>query len=222
MKNVLITGISGIIGCVIAKDLEKDYQIYGLDLKQRQDANIRLADISDFNQVRTVFGKLPQLDAIIHLAADAYPFAAWNLVLQHNVVGTRNIYECAKEFNVKKVIFASSTHVVGKYPGYPFKINNSQRKLSVDDPLRPDEFYGWSKASGEILARLYFDLYDISTTVLRIGHVLVPGQKRDLDLEKLELTNADLMKFVRKGLVETGFNAYFAVSEHEEGFLESI
>lgn len=214
MKTILITGHAGIVGTILSDNLTADHTIIGLDKSD--------CDISDFNSLKSFFAKCPKIDVIIHLAADAYPFASWDLVLQHNVVGTRNIYEMAKLMGIKKIIFASSTHVVGKYPGYPFKIDNLGRKLTVNDPFQPDEFYGWSKASGEILARLYFDLHGIYSTILRIGHVLAPGQKKDLDLEKFELTNDDLVKFVHRGLSETGFHTYFAVSDHQGGFLELI
>ena len=41
--------------------------------------------------------------------------------------------------------------------------------ISPRDPVRPDGFYGLSKAFGENLAQLYWDRYRIETVSLRIG-----------------------------------------------------
>ena len=52
-------------------------------------------------------------------------------------------------------------------------------KLDQDSPLRPDSFYGLSKAYGELLARLYWEKHAVESVLIRIGSVLpeVPNER---------------------------------------------
>jgi len=219
MKSILLTGISGLLGNILFQGLKDQYDISGLDLKVSPNEHNFQADISDFDSLVKVFELIPPLDAIVHFAADPYPFAHWDLTLQHNVIGTKNIYECAKRFNVPKVVFASSTHVVGKYPGYPQKIDG-KTFLTTTDPVRPDEFYGLSKAVGELNGQMYSDLFGISSINLRIGHTTA-NTNPDHDLDKLELYEDDLIDIVQKSIeASIKFGTYFAVSDVPGRFLD--
>lgn len=62
---------------------------------------------------------------------------------------------------MRRVVFASSNHVIGFY--------EQGARLDADAPLRPDGYYGLSKAYGENLSRFYYDRYGIETVCLRIG-----------------------------------------------------
>ena len=62
---------------------------------------------------------------------------------------------------VKRIVFASSNHVTGFY--------RQDEVITPQDPVRPDGFYGLSKAFGENLAQLYWDKHGIETVSLRIG-----------------------------------------------------
>lgn len=219
MKTILLTGISGILGQILYKSLKEQYEIYGIDIKSTDPNHVYEADVSNFDQLKSVFDQLPRLDAIVHFAADPYPFAHWDLTLQHNVIGTKNIYECAKVFNVPKVVFASSTHVVGKYPGYPQKIEGKEF-VKTSDPVRPDEFYGLSKAMSELNGQMYSDLFGISSINLRIGHTTADTSP-DHNLDKLELYGDDLVDLVQKSLeADIKFGIYFAVSDNPGRFLD--
>jgi NAD+ dependent glucose-6-phosphate dehydrogenase len=218
-KKILMTGASGILGGILAGRLASEYEIHGLDKTAAPGAGVGAVDISDLDRLREAFGRLPGLDAVVHFAADPYPFASWELVLKHNIIGTRNVYECCRLHGVDRVVFASSTHVVGKYEGYPFRIEGKGR-LTPLDPMRPDGFYGLSKAVGELIARTYHDLHGIASICLRIGHVSA-GQPPDPDLEKLELEPDDLVALVRAGIEsKIGFGVYFAISDVEGSFLD--
>jgi uronate dehydrogenase len=79
-----------------------------------------------------------------------------------NILGLHHLYEAVHKCGVKRVIYASSSHVVGFYP--------KPRSWSTPSmPLRPDGFYGMSKAFGEALSRYYYDRFGIETVCLRIG-----------------------------------------------------
>lgn len=100
------------------------------------------------------------VDAVVHLGgvSTEQPF---DPILQANIVGTYNVYEAARRHGVKRIVFASSNHVTGFY--------RQDETIDATMPVRPDGYYGLSKAFGENLARFYFDRYGLETVSLRIG-----------------------------------------------------
>jgi uronate dehydrogenase len=105
-------------------------------------------------------GLLADVDAVVHLGgvSTEQPFDA---ILPANIVGVYNLYEAARVHGVRRIVFASSNHVTGFY--------RQSEVVSPLDPVRPDGYYGISKAFGENLSRFYFDRYGIETVCLRIG-----------------------------------------------------
>jgi uronate dehydrogenase len=103
---------------------------------------------------------LAGIDAVVHLGgvSTEQPFDA---ILPANIVGVYNLYEAARKQGVKRVVFASSNHVTGFY--------RQDEVIDGTMPVRPDGYYGISKAFGENLSRFYFDRYGIETVCLRIG-----------------------------------------------------
>ena len=103
---------------------------------------------------------LDGVDAVVHLGGVSVegPFEP---ILQANIVGTYNLYEAARIHGVRRIVFASSNHVTGFY--------RQDEVIDASAPMRPDGYYGLSKAFGENLAQFYFDRYGIETVSLRIG-----------------------------------------------------
>jgi uronate dehydrogenase len=103
---------------------------------------------------------LQGVDAVVHLGGVSVegPFEP---ILQANIVGVFNLYEGARLHGVKRIVFASSNHVTGFY--------RQDEVIDASAPMRPDGYYGLSKAYGENLSRFYFDRYGIETVCLRIG-----------------------------------------------------
>ncbi len=103
---------------------------------------------------------LAGMDAVVHLGgiSTEQPFDA---ILQANIIGVYNVYEAARRQGVRRIVFASSNHVTGFY--------RQDEVVSPSMPVRPDGYYGLSKAFGENLARFYFDRYGIESVCLRIG-----------------------------------------------------
>ena len=140
-----------------------------------------VADIANLNDILPAF---KGIDAVVHLGADPSPQASWESVLSSNIVGTRNVYEAARLSGVKRIVFASSNHAVGNYPlrQDPYKAIYDGRLGEIRRPfpplttdlLRPDSYYGVSKAFGESLGSYFHDEYGISVICLRIGWVMTP------------------------------------------------
>lgn len=166
MKKVLMTGASGMIG-VSLRDLLKDR--YALRLQERPGGKsigpaldgeeIVQADVADLDSMRAA---VRGCDAVIHLAASSAVSTPWEDALQNNIVGMYNVLEAMRQEGVGRMVFATTNHVTGYYelkgrPCYP------------DMPVRPDGYYGASKAFGEALARFYVDEHGLAVICLRIG-----------------------------------------------------
>ncbi len=173
----------------------------GRELRARLKAHcgvLRLSDIADLGAARAgeelmwapleqpgaVLALLDGVDAVVHLGGVSVegPFGP---ILQANIVGTYNLYEAARKQGVRRIVFASSNHVTGFY--------RQDEVIDATMPMRPDGYYGISKAFGENLAQFYFDRHGIETVSLRIGSSFPePADRRMLatwmsydDLERL-------------------------------------
>ncbi len=131
----------------------------------------RQAALSDFDAVSAACA---DMDAIVHLGGQSLE-APWPVIRDANIEGAYNIFEAARLNGVKRVIFASSNHAVGMY--------SRDRRIGVNEPVRPDTRYGVSKAFGEALGSLYADKHGIRVMSIRIGHVLErPEDERRLSI----------------------------------------
>jgi len=159
-KHVLITGVNGLIGSVLQTALADIFEVIGLDKAGVTKRKTFIVNLSDYNETRNQFKKIGPIDYIVHLAGNASAETPWEIIFKDNFQTARNIYECAREFRVKRVILAGSTHMFGGYKGYP---NSSPlgRKISLNDPPLSDSDYGDSKIYAETLARRYYDQHKI-------------------------------------------------------------
>ena len=141
----------------------------------RLSANLRLSDVkpprrlaadeefvaADLADMAAVERAVAGVDGIVHLGGYSVE-GPWETILQANIIGCYNLFEAARRQGVKRVVFASSNHVVGFYP--------AQRRIGIDAPVRPDSRYGVSKAFGEALGALYADKHGLGVTCIRIGN----------------------------------------------------
>ncbi|MEO7393271.1 MAG: NAD(P)-dependent oxidoreductase [Ramlibacter sp.] len=146
-------------------------------------------------------------DAIVHLGGVSVerPFEE---VLEANIKGVFHLYEGARRHGVKRVVFASSNHVVG--------FHKQGDVLDADCARRPDSYYGLSKAYGEDLSRFYFDRYGIETACLRIGSSF--PEPRDRRMLITWLSHRDLAELVRNCLFapNLGHTIVYGVSNNRD------
>jgi uronate dehydrogenase len=160
--RLLMTGAAGNLGQVLRPRLKAYCDV--LRLSHRKDIGpagtgeeIQIADLADKDAMLSL---LEGVDAVIHLGGVSTE-QPWEPILAGNIVGMVNLYEAARLKGVKRIIFASSNHVTGFY--------RQDEVINTKMPLKPDGFYGLSKAFGEDLAQLYWDRWGIETVSLRIG-----------------------------------------------------
>jgi nucleoside-diphosphate-sugar epimerase len=226
MENpkLLITGINGLIGTVLREGLSDSYEIFGLDLSGPFSERVLETDIGEYSRVADVFERCGPFPYVVHLAGVVEVDAEWEPVLGANIVGTRNVFEAARIFGVRRVVFASSNHVTGAYEGFSPHLHLHEEHeaplISVRDPIRPDGYYGVSKAFGEALARFYCARYGIDFVCLRIGSVRQDDDPAgDARFRKTWLSHRDLIQLVSKSLLaKVNFGIYYGISGNRGAF----
>jgi UDP-glucose 4-epimerase len=122
---------------------------------------------------------LEQYDQIIHLAAQgdaplAISSPRWTYAL--NLDATTALLEAARYFVDKKrnasfkVLYMSSDSVYGRVP-------TERLPATENEPLRPSNTYGASKAAAELLINVYATQYNVPITVLRSTTMFGEGSR---------------------------------------------
>lgn len=214
MKKILVTGAAGGIGTSLRKLLKGVYpSIRWSDINKpadlAKDEEFVAADLSNLAQVEKI---VDGVEGIVHLGGFSVE-GPWDTILNANIVGCYNLFEAAHRKGVKRVIFASSNHAVGFYP--------RQRKIGVDEPVRPDSRYGISKAFGEAVGAFYAYKHGMRVTNIRIGNF---GEK-PLDQRRLAiwLKPEDLVQLIRIGLEhpDIRYEIFFGCSDNERSWWDN-
>ncbi|MBW9221128.1 NAD-dependent epimerase/dehydratase family protein [Methanothermococcus sp. SCGC AD-155-M21] len=180
-NNILITGSAGFIGFHLCKrilDNYDDINIIGIDnlnnyynplLKEKR--NDILKKYRNYTFIKLDFSEYLKLieslndkdiDLIVHLGAQ--PGVRYSLenpwaYERSNLLGTMNIFEFARRFNIEKIVYASSSSVYGGNKKIPFSEDDR-----TDNPV---SLYASTKRSKELMAYTYHNLYGIGMTGLR-------------------------------------------------------
>lgn len=134
---------------------------------------VRLS-IDDKQSLDALFEK-DSFDVVVNLAAQAgvrYSITHPYTYMQSNLVGFLNILEACRNYNVPKLVFASSSSVYGMNEKVPY---NEEDK--VDSPV---SLYAASKKSNELMAHCYSKLYGFQTIGLRYFTVYGPWGRPDM------------------------------------------
>ncbi|MGM9809408.1 MAG: NAD-dependent epimerase/dehydratase family protein [Paludibacteraceae bacterium] len=114
-------------------------------------------------------------DVVVNLAAQAgvrYSITHPYTYMQSNLVGFLNILEACRNYNVPKLVFASSSSVYGMNEKVPYNEDDK-----VDSPV---SLYAASKKSNELMAHCYSKLYGFQTIGLRYFTVYGPWGRPDM------------------------------------------
>jgi uronate dehydrogenase len=188
LNRLLLTGAAGGLGKVLRKSL-KPFA-----------STLRLSDVAPMAPAQTAEEVIPcdladkaavdrlvrECDAVVHMGGVSVerPFEQ---ILEANIKGVFHLYEGARRHGVKRIVFASSNHVVG--------FHRQGEVIDADCAKRPDSYYGLSKSYGEDLSRFYFDRYGIETACLRIGSSF--PEPKDRRMMVTWLSYRDLTELVR-------------------------
>ncbi len=167
--KVVITGSQSFIGKVLETTLAaQGHEVFGVDSLAPSGANSIAADIRD----PALADRLPEMDAMIHLAAiSREPDCAADprLAFDVNVTGTANLLMAARKRNARQVVFASSEWVYGDVAN-----DAVQSEETVIDPAAVRNEYAATKLAGEMALNVAVRRGLEGGTVLRFGIVYGP------------------------------------------------
>ncbi|WP_246355169.1 NAD-dependent epimerase/dehydratase family protein [Nocardioides ungokensis] len=116
--RVLVTGAAGSIGRVLTPGLvDRGHEVVGLDRVPAPDGNDgpwHLVDAADPDAVAAVFAE-ERLDAVVHLAGYPGEGSLPDSLTSH-VVTTAALLDAMVEHDVRRLVYASSNHAVGRTP----------------------------------------------------------------------------------------------------------
>jgi GDP-mannose 4,6-dehydratase len=167
--NVLITGITGMVGSHLAEyilESHPDVRVHGLVRWRSPLDNIRSVlgrvtlhqgDLRDLNSLVELMRKVKPA-RIFHLAAQSYvsvSFVAPADTLQTNVVGTTNLMDAVRIAGLDPLIhICSSSEVYGQ-------VREDEVPIRESNPLRPASPYAVSKVGEDMIALQYFLSYGL-------------------------------------------------------------
>ena len=191
---VLVTGAAGFIGFHVCRALlDRGERVVGVDevndyyevaLKEarlarlggNRDFTFHKVDIADRVAMAAVAAEHPDIDRVVHLAAQAgvrysltNPYAYTHANLEGQVV----LLEAVRKLPaMRHFVYASSSSVYGANRKLPFAVEDR-----VDNPV---SLYAATKKSCELLSHAYSHLYRIPQTGLRFFTVYGPWGRPDM------------------------------------------
>ncbi len=224
-RNVFITGCTGLLGSWMTESLyRKGANVVGLirDLVPQSNLN-KLGCWEKINVVRGEVEDYPlleralneyEIDTVFHLAAQTIVSIANRAPLatfEANIKGTWNLLEaCRRVSTVERVVVASSDKAYGSHDELPY---------TEEAPLQGRHPYDVSKSCADLLARAYYETYDLPVSVTRCGNLygggdlnwnrIIPGTIRSVHNRETPIIRSD-GKFIRD---------YFFVKDAVAGYL---
>ena len=227
--KILITGCAGFIGSHLSEKLLKNnHLIYGIDnindYYDQSQKNNNLKILYKYNNfhfkkddiVTTNIISEIKPDIVVNIAAMAgvrYSIENPSIYMKVNVEGQVNLLKQSVENNVKLFVYASSSSVYGLNQKIPFNENDTIN--NVNSP------YAASKKSGEIMAKLYHDLYKLPVIGLRFFTVYGPRGRPDMAPFKFLNSIINQNQFMKYGNGES-YRDYTYIDDIVNGIIGAI
>jgi nucleoside-diphosphate-sugar epimerase len=188
--KVLVTGGAGNIGSSLVERLtsEKDIRVVVLD--NLLTGSVKKLPASDGNRLEFIRGNVNDraqveevmrngsFDVVFHYAAVVGVQRTLEnpVMVLNDITGIRNILDLARETNVKKVFYSSSSEVYGEPVEFPQRENTT--------PLNSKLPYAVVKNVGEAFLRSYYKEYGLGYTILRFFNTYGPSQSEDFVISR--------------------------------------
>ncbi len=228
MTNVLITGMSGLIGGILRRHLEAlgGYQLRALNRRRVEGVECVQADISDLEAIQPAF---EGIDVVVHLAA-FLGGEVWEGHLSGNIIGAYNVYEAARRAGVKRVVFGSSgaaatgveqtppydAIVAGRYDDVPERFERIRTETTW-----PAGIYGACKVWGEAIGRHFSDAHGLSVLCVRIGRVNEENRPTNPAEFSRYLSHRDIAQMLQRCIDapdDLKYGVFFAISNNRWGY----
>jgi nucleoside-diphosphate-sugar epimerase len=175
-KTILITGAAGNLGGKLRQHWQASHDLRLLDIDPRGDAAIVRADLARWYP--DWVERFRDVDTVVHLAADPMAHVTWTKLIGPNVDALINVFQSCVQMKVRRLIFASSNHVMGGYKDLaePLLLTTDLppkpgTRYVVDGEPRDSTPYGCGKLFGERLGKCLSDIHGLSVIAVRIGWV---------------------------------------------------
>lgn len=179
--KILITGGAGFIGSHLCEKYTKEgHTVICLDnfmngnlinirhLLNYRNFKLINGDIRDFDLLEKI---MRDVDVVFHLAAQIHvdrSIIEPKLTYEINVLGTQNILEVARMYDVEKIIHASTSEVYGSAQYAP---------MDEKHPLNAPHPYGASKIAADRMCYAYIETYGMNICIMRLFNIYGPRQK---------------------------------------------
>lgn len=173
--KVVVTGAAGKIGrWTVRTIMEAGHEVIASDRLLREESrskNFIQADLTNYGQVCQL---LKGCDAVVHLGnipTDVRNTSQY--IFENNMMVNFNILEACKDFQIKKLVWASSETVLG----YPF-VPEELKYLPLDEehPTNVKSSYAMVKRLTEILSEMYHKLTKAQIVALRFANIYEPDE----------------------------------------------
>jgi UDP-glucose 4-epimerase len=165
MKTILVTGAYGFIGTYLTEELQKTFRVIPVSRTKHNQHDV----VFDLTRPGTV--KLPQADAVIHLAAltrkstdDKTPDFD-----TQNIRGTKHLLKLLSSSSLTYFLYVSTADVYGSGNAVP--IDESKQP-------HPETAYAKSKYAGEQIVTSWCDKHHVPFAIARLGNIYGPGDEK--------------------------------------------
>lgn len=227
-KKILVTGPSGLIGGLAARELSKRHEVHGIGRAPVTGMPYTVADIGEFDEMRPAFDGV---DTVIHMAGSRGP-QPFDIHYKANIIGTRNVLEASRQAGVKRVVMASTGAIIAGYEkDEPYKSLTKAKPgerpsepiqpISIDDDARPTSLYSVSKLWLESIGRVYAETHGLSVICIRVGKVEIDDVPLNARNAVVWCSHRDILQMIDLCIdapEDIRYERFFAVSDNPNGY----
>ena len=172
MKYVVVGGAGFIGSNIVDKLVEQNHEVVIIDnlstgkmenINPR--ASVEYIDICNENECSAMVEIMSGADALFLLAAKARVQPSIENPVEYeinNTIGTLNVLKCASDAGVRRVVYSASSSAYGNTEKLPSK---------ESDPVNPLSPYGAQKYYGEVMCKMFSEVYGLETVSLRYFNI---------------------------------------------------
>ena len=174
MKYVVVGGTGFIGSNIVDKLVEQNHEVVIIDnLSTGKMENINPKatlckvniDDTDTETIECLVNCMKGTDTVFLLAAKARVQPSIENPVEYetnNTIGTLNVLKCASDAGVRRVVYSASSSAYG----------NTEKLPSVEsDPVNPLSPYGAQKYYGEVMCKMFSEVYGLETVSLRYFNI---------------------------------------------------
>ena len=172
MKYVVVGGAGFIGSNIVDKLVEQNHEVVIIDNLStgkmenvNPRASVEYIDISNENECPSMVEIMSGADTVFLLAAKARVQPSIENPVEYetnNTIGTLNVLKCASDAGVRRVVYSASSSAYGNTEKLPSK---------ESDPINPLSPYGAQKYYGEVMCKMFSEVYGLETVSLRYFNI---------------------------------------------------